>query len=179
MSAPPAARPRHPGIPAWLLSVLQALLLATTIVVCFRSLTHAQSWAMAVISVGAATWAVIRPDSLATALWLLIIGVWWLTGYGIPGASSTLLAAVLTGAVHYLTGVRANAHRSTRMSPPYLAGVIGILAGLSLAILLADLTIRAVATRPATSELWVVIWGTTATLVLVGFAVLFTRDNRD
>lgn len=178
MTATETSRPdRLPGAPAWLLTLVQAALLGNVIMIAWRSTNSTNQWILAALAIAAAGWAILRPDSPATAFWLIIIGAWWLTSLNAPSTTATTQAALLIGAVHYLTAIRANLHRATRMRPTLLLALVATLAGICLATLIADITIRVVAASPITNDTWTLAWSVAALIVPTTLATFFTRNN--
>lgn len=176
MTAPKAATTTN-GVPAWTLTVLQAAVFAFATIVCFRATSHEQQWILAAAGAVAIGWALARPGSPGATIWILIIGSWWLTGLSTPSPGTTLQAALLVLAGHYLTAVRASTHRTTRLSIGYLATSLGVLTALLLATALVAPLITLISNSPITSDQWTVVWTTAALAVFAGLAAWLTRET--
>lgn len=169
----PQAKPTT-GMPAWTLTIVQAALFALATVACFRATSHQQAWLMAAIAAAFAGWALIRPDAPATLGWILTIGAWWLTGLATPSLTTTLQTALLVLAAHYATAARASSHRSTRLSPRYLATCLAALGVLMAATALVAPLISAISDSPITSDQWTIAWTAAAIAALGSLALWFT-----
>lgn len=167
------------GVPAWILTALQATLLITATTVCFHATNHQHTWILAAAAAAAIGWALLRPDSPGAAAWILIMGAWWLTGLATPTLTTTLQAALLVLAGHHLTAVRASNHRNTRLSVGYLAASLSVLAVLMLATALAAPLISHVSNSPITSDQWAIAATSAAVAALAGTTIwLTTAETR-
>ncbi|WP_105185610.1 hypothetical protein [Micropruina glycogenica] len=154
--------------------MVQTALIAAATATCFRATSHQQAWLMTFIASVFVGWALLRPDSPATLGWVLTIGAWWFTGLAYPTIATTLQTALLTLAAHYVTAARASNHRSTRLSPRYLANCLAVLGVLMLATALAAPVISAISDSPVTSDQWTIVWMAAAIAALSGLAWRFT-----
>lgn len=166
-----------PGTPAWSITIAQAALMALTIALTFRTTNHTHQWILIGLTAAAAIWAILRPDSQATTIWLILIGVWWLTGYNVPSSAAATQAALCICGVHYLSALLANAHRATKVHPSLLATTLVTLLGLCLATAAAAITIQLVMGSTVTSEQWIFAWSAASLIVLAAIATLVTQSQ--
>ncbi len=165
------------GLPAWLLSALQAALLLGCVALTWRSTVHDQPLILVVVGLGLAAWAVVRPDSPATLAIILLIGLWLLTGYTRPPLGWVLVLVLAVSALHHLTALRANLPRSSRVTSPYARRALFAQAALAGTALVTVGVTWATAATPTTDDLWVATWLASAVALRRGTAALRTHPR--